>query len=238
MAQFIFVGTNCKRYGQPCKRSPLLHDARVTDAERKGGLLSPAESILKNCNKVDSGCWLWTGYIAKSGYGQITIHRKSWKVHRLSYSVFKSPLIPGFEIDHLCKVRHCVNPAHLEQVTKKENILRSESWSAKNKRKTHCRNGHEYTPDNTLNLKDGARRCKACNRVTGRRNQPHRKREPKFHHWRWRSPKYLITCGAKDGLIDRHTSKVDCKNCLKIMDIRGWDKTRLDAFLASLGADE
>jgi hypothetical protein len=119
--------------------------------------------------KVDKqflGCWLWAGAIhKKTGYGGIGRGKRSnWKsllAHRVSYELLRGPIPAGLQIDHLCRIRHCVNPDHLEAVTAKTNTLRGESVSALNAAKTHCKYGHPLTADNlTNNLK--WRECKAC----------------------------------------------------------------------------
>lgn len=110
---------------------------------------------------VTESCWLWTGYKQKSGYGQFTINGKSYKAHRLVYSLLVGEIPKGKQLDHLCRVRNCVNPEHLEPVTQAENIRRGESPWAVNGRKTHCYKGHEFTEDN-IYIKGGYRLCKIC----------------------------------------------------------------------------
>jgi hypothetical protein len=75
----------------------------------------------------------------------------------------------GLQIDHLCRVRECANPAHLEAVTCRENLLRGDTVTAHNANKTHCVNGHEYTPENTAITRDGCRRCRICHRADSNR---------------------------------------------------------------------
>lgn len=111
-------------------------------------------------------CWLWIGAINKGGYGTFRIDARTMAAHRLSYMWLVQPLIDGLEIDHLCRVRNCVNPAHLEQVTPRVNTLRSGAPAAHNHRKTHCKRGHEFTPENTRLQAGGRRRvCKACEKL-------------------------------------------------------------------------
>lgn len=114
-----------------------------------------------------SGCWLWMGAILKgnnAGYGIVALGgRKGRKVyvHRLSYVIENGPIPPGLTLDHTCRVRACRNPAHLEPVTNKVNILRGNSAPARNARRTHCIVGHEFTAENTISVQ-GRRRCRIC----------------------------------------------------------------------------
>jgi hypothetical protein len=118
-----------------------------------------------------SGCWLWTGYLAGgNGYGGITIENRQCLAHRVVYELLVGPIPEGMELDHLCRNRCCVNPDHLEVVTKKENVLRGIGLSAQNARKTHCKNGHIFDEVNTY-LWNGKRICRECGRKTAREYQ-------------------------------------------------------------------
>lgn len=111
---------------------------------------------------LKTGCWKWTGTILNCGYGQIQIHKAKYVAHRLSYELFISPIPKGLQIDHLCRNRRCVNPAHLEPVTCQENLLRGNTWAARNAAKTHCINGHEFTAENIYFSPEGWRYCRRC----------------------------------------------------------------------------
>lgn len=104
------------------------------------------------------GCWLYEGYVNPSGYGQIGRRY----AHRIAYGAVNGAISDGLEVDHLCKVRNCVNPAHLEAVSRRENVLRSDSSSARRARQTHCKKGHPLSGDNLYVRKEGWRMCKAC----------------------------------------------------------------------------
>jgi hypothetical protein len=108
-------------------------------------------------------CWLWVGARTKGGYGLFRHQGVAQYAHRLSYSAEKGPIPQGLHIDHLCRVRNCVNPVHLEAVTKKENDLRGLGQGGLNARKTHCPRGHEYDESNTY-LYRGNRQCLICRR--------------------------------------------------------------------------
>jgi hypothetical protein len=113
----------------------------------------------------ESGCWLWTGAIASNGYGWL--HKSS--AHRLVYEAVTGLSVPkGLDIDHLCRVRRCVNPAHLEPVTRSENLRRglgAQLLRDRFKAQTHCRHGHEFTPENTYITTKGFRSCRECARL-------------------------------------------------------------------------
>ncbi len=114
--------------------------------------------------KVDKSddCWLWTAGKSANGYGKFKAGPKQVSAHRYAYEQCIGPIPSGLQIDHLCRVRHCVNPVHLEPVTCRENIHRGISFSAQNAVKTHCPRGHEYTEDNIYRGTKGDRRCKTC----------------------------------------------------------------------------
>ena len=104
-------------------------------------------NALEHLAKVDqtNGCWIWPGARqAGSGYALADIDGKTSLLHRAVYKALVGPIPEGLTIDHLCRVTSCVNPAHMEPVTLRENILRSDRVTAVNARKTHCPHGHEY----------------------------------------------------------------------------------------------
>jgi len=70
------------------------------------------------------GCWIWTGAVEGKGYGAPSINGVKRPAHRLAYEDLVGPVPEGLHLDHLCRVRRCVNPAHLEPVTSRENTLR------------------------------------------------------------------------------------------------------------------
>ncbi len=112
----------------------------------------------------ETECWEWAGTRFR-GYGMIGVRGlENRRAHRVSYETFVGPIPDGLTIDHLCRNRGCVNPAHLEPVTNKVNVLRGVGPTAVNARKTHCCRGHEFTPENTL-LSSGRRYCRACIKV-------------------------------------------------------------------------
>lgn len=112
------------------------------------------------------GCWYWMASRNWLGYGQwqpTARHKGTRLAHRWSYEFMVGPIPEGLVIDHLCGVRECVNPSHLEPVTQRENVLRSYRTQASiNAGKTHCKRGHEFTEANTLIYATGSRACRQC----------------------------------------------------------------------------
>ena len=107
-----------------------------------------------------SGCWLWIGGLNHDGYGKFRDGKKTRGAHRVSYEYWHGEIREGLEIDHLCRNRNCVNPDHLELVTRIENARRGRSFS---REKTHCPHGHEYNEENTyINNKTQFRYCRTC----------------------------------------------------------------------------
>lgn len=108
-------------------------------------------------------CWLYAGYINTNGYGKILANSTAYYAHRIMYENVIGEIPQGLQIDHLCRVRACINPEHLQAVTRHENILRGTAHSAINARKTHCKRGHEFTQENTYS--NNGRWCKTCKRL-------------------------------------------------------------------------
>ena len=113
-------------------------------------------------------CWIWTAGL-QHGYGCFWSGSiKTRRAHRIAYEAQCGPLSPGLVLDHLCRERRCVNPAHLEVVTDRENILRGEGTGARFARRTHCKRGHE------LPEADRGKPCKLCIALTKRAYNPTR----------------------------------------------------------------
>lgn len=112
----------------------------------------------------DDGCWLWTAGTDSAGYGSFAIRTENgWTkrgAHRIAFVELVGPIPDGLELDHLCRVINCVNPAHLEPVEPRTNKLRGIGFSARNARKTSCAHGH--TLGDAYIEASGARRCRSC----------------------------------------------------------------------------
>ncbi|MDQ3573658.1 MAG: HNH endonuclease [Actinomycetota bacterium] len=111
---------------------------------------TPSERFFAKVEKTPT-CWLWTASLDGCGYGLFRpSSKRTVRAHRWAYEHIVGAIPDGLELDHLCRVRNCVNPAHLEPVTFRENQRRA--W------KSHCLRGHEFTDENT----HWVRVCKAC----------------------------------------------------------------------------
>lgn len=129
------------------------------------------ERFWNKVQKTDT-CWFWTGRICNLGYGQFDTHdRRSVKAHRYSFLIVKGQIEAGLELDHLCRNRNCVNPGHLEAVSHRENVLRGIGPCAIQAKKTACKYGHLFIPENTRidKTREGnpTRRCRVCEILRG-----------------------------------------------------------------------
>lgn len=138
-------------------------------------LLTPDERFEKYISpEPNSGCWLWIGTCASNGYGRFSWKDRRAQAHRYSYERSGGIIPVGMELDHLCRTPLCVNPKHLEPVTRLENILRGSGPAilrARHASVMRCPLGHEYTAENTR-VSIGrfrSRHCKTCNKERNRR---------------------------------------------------------------------
>lgn len=113
------------------------------------------------------GCWPWEAALTGPGYGAFRINGQTCYAHRIAYELFIGPIPEGLSLDHLCRNPACVNPAHLEPVTHKENLARGNHANGSTGQ-THCKRGHPFDEENTYRYK-GARACRACMRLRAKR---------------------------------------------------------------------
>jgi hypothetical protein len=127
---------------------------------------------------VESGCIIWTGSIRRNGYGRFRYNGKIGTAHRWIYQYHHGEISKKLYIDHICRVKSCVNINHLRAVTPKQNAIENNVGPiAINAVKTKCVNGHEYTKDNLYTTPNGYRACKECRKNNMRR---YRKQDPEY----------------------------------------------------------
>jgi hypothetical protein len=138
------------------------------DADLWALIKSPAGKIALRIVESDRGftsrCWI-TDYCINGGYATVKFDGKMRKAHRVTYEAIIGEIPPGLVLDHLCRVRECVNPRHLDPVTQRVNSLRGDGPTAINAKAESCTKGHPFTPANTMRRSDGGRRCRACNLI-------------------------------------------------------------------------
>lgn len=130
-----------------------------------------AERIKARVLIVESGCWEWQGLRDRKGYGRFSLGNRPTIVARASYAAFVGPIPQGLTIDHLCRNPPCVNPKHLEVVTRGQNTLRGNTITGRNARAVVCPKGHPYDTVNTYVDRRGRRACKACRREAKRSSE-------------------------------------------------------------------
>lgn len=134
-----------------------------------------AERLTRRIVVNENGCWVWQAYKNQGGYGCLAVNGRKESAHRASHMAFKGPIPPGLDIDHLCRNRACINPDHLEAVTRQVNVLRGMNACANHARKTHCKRGHELTP--TVEQGRSRRRCLTCQSASVARYQQRKRAE-------------------------------------------------------------
>jgi hypothetical protein len=139
------------------------------------------EQIRRRVVVDEGGCWRYGGSKGRGGYAHIWWKGRHVYAHRVSFEHLVGPIPNGHELDHVrargCRHRDCINPAHLEPVTRKVNCLRSESVPARNARKKECVRGHELAPPNLYARPNGQarRECRACWAVRRAEETPERR---------------------------------------------------------------
>lgn len=146
-------------------------------------MTTAAADLARRTVRTESGCWLWVGPVMPTGYGNVTMDGRTTTTHRAMYLLSGGTVEDGHVLDHLCCDaseciggrgcihRRCINPEHLEPVSNAENVSRGVRAS-----RSHCRNGHEYTPENTgTHSGGGGRYCRKCRSNANRRRYDRQK---------------------------------------------------------------
>ena len=127
--------------------------------------------VIKGPNEND--CWDWTGTLSEDGYAYLGVggrKGKNFLVHRLLYELVIGPIPDGKDLDHLCRNRWCVRPDHQEPVTRRINLLRGQTITAREAATTHCPQGHPYDLFNTRFYRYG-RQCRICSNTRPRQRR-------------------------------------------------------------------
>lgn len=148
---------------------------RKTLMSKKHTRPTSKERLLEKISINENGCWCWTSSIKPNGYGCFWHDGAQRNAHRVSYELFIGPIPEGLDLDHLCRNRACVNPEHLEPVTRSVNLNKGLKKS-KVPKKLFCKNGHEFTQENTAVYEYvRGRRCKTCANATAKKYRDSKK---------------------------------------------------------------
>jgi hypothetical protein len=148
--------------------------AATTDNAAFGDARLP-ERFWEKVHQTADGCWEWTAGNSGNGYGRIWVDGSKRAAHRVAYEAIVGPILPGLQLDHLCRNRGCVRPCHLEPVTPRVNTLRGVTLGAANAAKTACPQGHPFSEANTHTEPTGKRRCRTCRRAADAQRRAARK---------------------------------------------------------------
>lgn len=162
----------------------------------------------------DDPCWEWTACRTKKGYAQLFADGKTTRAHRWSYEHFREPIPDGLELDHLCRVRHCVNPDHLEAVTSGENSRRGETGKGKRTKKSHCWRGHPLSGHNLYVFRD-SRQCVTCKKSYD---------QERYSKMKALSRKEMIDEYYHPNRLRRRTGSRKCgfQHEMRVVDYRAW----------------
>jgi len=162
----------CSRHYNNWMRRGVHEIPRLTLIERVMAKVEKAGPIPAHRPELGP-CWIWTRHCNRDGYGQVNRGATAGRalVHRVVYEHEVGEIPTGYELDHLCRVHACCNPAHLEAVTHLENVRRGDANKVAQRlaeKRTGCNNGHPYEGSNYRITKEGRRRCRICNREWAR----------------------------------------------------------------------
>ena len=147
----------------------------MKDGRTTTGSITDLPSRIRDKIVIDSnGCWIWRGFVNDNGYGLVYLKeiKRQRRAHRVVYGLLRGAIPDGLHLDHLCRVRACCNPDHLEPVTPRVNTLRGETIPAAKLKQTHCIHGHELTGENLyIHKKRGTRNCRTCMMETARQRR-------------------------------------------------------------------
>ena len=129
-------------------------------------MTAPKDDAARFWSKVErlgsNDCWRWLAAMNHQGYGVFQYRNAGRMAHRVSYELTHGPIPDGLVVDHLCRNRSCMNPAHLDVVTPRTNTLRSSNFIARHAIAMHCPQGHPYDTKNTYHTPSGGRDCRTC----------------------------------------------------------------------------
>ncbi len=152
-----------------------------------------------------AACWIWDRATTNSGYGKYG--GRSELAHRIAYRLVRGEIPAGMHLDHLCRTKLCVNPSHLEVVTPRENTLRSNAALGTGAARTHCPQGHGYTPENTYVSASNRRSCRECSRQRALIRKGYSADEASVRYQRSPQPCEVSACEEKansNGLCKAH----------------------------------
>jgi hypothetical protein len=133
--------------------------------------LTAQQRIARSIVVDDNGCWIWQRAINRDGYGRIRVDKRAWLVHRLAYTLSVGAIPNGLDLDHLCRVRACCNPSHVQPVDRKTNVLRGEHPNVVLHHVGQCKHGHVIDTDNAYVRPDGRLKCAECTRAAVRQRR-------------------------------------------------------------------
>lgn len=157
---------NCGRKTEIAKKTYRAQGQVKGEPNRylAGHKASKRPDYIEEDRGYNTACWIWQGGKDRTGYGLVNRPEHRGAAHIWYYKTMVGPIPEGLELDHLCRVRECVNPEHFEAVTHEENVKRGLSPAAANARKTHCIHGHPFDAENTYIRPNGMRQCRICQR--------------------------------------------------------------------------